>query len=243
MTQTSYVTEAQVKAVPTPSPTETWHPVAHSDIITTMERAAAHHGIEVVDRTYSMSANGARMFGAWELDAGDGNIRYKAGFRHAHDMSIAVSMCAGLHIIVCSNMIFSGDFLAFGKHTSGMGDDRLIDMANATMGKIIPEMDKMLTWQQDLNKIYVPRDDYKGLVYDMVTKGVFSGGQIQNYLTALDEEKALVRGYALDGATSLYNVHGAATRLMRGWNLLRVADATRKLNGLCDDYIEMRQVA
>ena len=122
-------------------------------------------------------------------------------------------------------------------HTSGLSLGRLINMADGAMSQVIPRMNKMIAWQNDLHHKYVPSNDFKAMVYDMVTQGVFSGSQISNYLKCLDEEKAIRRGYPLDNATSLYNVHGAATRLMRGWNLLRVADATRNLNAIADRYL------
>jgi len=127
-------------------------------------------------------------------------------------------------------------------HTKGLDSDRLINMAGTAVGKVIPEMERLVHWQDSLHEKYVPNADFKALVYDMMTGGVFSPGQLGNYLAALNEEKALRRGHALDGATSLYSVHGAATRLMRGWNLLRVADATRNLNSIADGYL-MRMAA
>jgi hypothetical protein len=73
----------------------------------------------------------------------------------------------------------------------------------------------------------------------MITKGAFSPDQLTKYVKCLDEEKAipLPGNGVLTGTTSLYAMHGAATRLMRGWNLLKVADSTKVLNSICDDYM------
>ena len=63
-------------------------------------------------------------------------------------------------------------------------------------------------------------------------------------MRCLDEERAeslkSAHGRRLDGTTSLYAVHGAATRLMRPWNMIRSAEATGKLNGICDNYLTAR---
>jgi hypothetical protein len=240
---TNFASESEVIAVPEPAFTETWHPVSHGRVIGALEQATADEGIDVVSKSYSMSENGARMFGTWRLDAGNGRIKYELGFRNGLDKSMAIGICAGTCVLNCSNMCFSGDFIAFRMHTSGIDQDTLTILAREALGGALPGMDRLHEWQTGLNEIYVPQSDYKGLVYDMVTKNVFAGGQIKNYLTCLEEEKAITRGYALDGATSLYNVHGAATRLMRGWNLLRTSEATRQLNGVVDDYIEMKKAA
>jgi hypothetical protein len=111
------------------------------------------------------------------------------------------------------------------------------------MAHVIDNGRALIDWQNSLQNVWVPQADYESLVYRMVKAGVFAGGQIDNYERCLEEEKALRRGHYLDGTTSLYNCHGAATRLMRSWNLLRVAEATPKLGQVCDDYIEMKRAA
>lgn len=238
-----FARETEVMAVPEPEFTSSWHPVSHRRVITALSRAVEDHGMGVESKNYSMNDAGTRMFGSWNLDVGNGQIGYVLGFRNAIDKSMKIGVCSGTNAFVCSNMMFSGDFIAFAMHTSGLTDDRLTELADEALRGAVDDMRRLHEWQKSLHEIYVPQADYKGLVYDMVTRNVFSGGQIKNYLTCLDEEKALRRGHSLDGVTNLYNIHGAATRLMRTWNLLRTSEATKNLNAVCDDYIEMKRVA
>lgn len=242
-TTTSRTTEVAVRAVPEPTFTPTWHPVSHAKVIDSLESACKVHGIGIVNRDYSLNEPGTRMFGTFALDIGNGDIGYELGFRNSLDKSMVLGVTAGTRVFVCDNMCFSGSFIEFHRHTSGLDMDRLISISTKAVGGAVVEMEKLLTWQKDLNHYYVPRQDFKGLVFDMMTRGVFSSGQLSNYLSCLDEEKQLRRGYALDNATSLYNVHGAATRLMRKWNLFRASGAIKALNGLCDDYIEIKKAA
>jgi hypothetical protein len=234
---TNRASEQEVIMVPTPDGTDTWKPMAHKEIIDSLGVACKNHGLDIVSRDYSLGSAGNRMFGTWELDAGTSDTAFQLGFRNSHDKSMMLGITAGTSVFVCSNMMFSGDWIAFAMHTKGLNGGRMIQLADNAIGSVIPQIERLVEWQDSLHGVYVLERHFKVMVYDMVDAGVFSGGQIGNYLKCLEEEKAVRKGHAMDGTTSLYNVHGAATRLMRGWNLLRVADATKNLNMIADDYL------
>jgi len=235
--KTNRVDEETVKAITAPEWTDTWHPVGHGLIVNSLNAACAQQGIEVKNRQYSINESGSRMFGVWNLDLGNGTMNYALGFRNSTDKTMVVGITAGTNVLVCDNLCFSGDFIAFRKHTSGLDQEELLEIAIEAVGGAVAKMDVFYGWHKSLLDYFVPRQELKGLVYDMIDRDVFSGGQFRNFMGALDEERAVPQTGVLDGCTSLYAVHGAATRLMRDWNLLRVSDATKQLNGICDDYL------
>ncbi len=237
---TTRVSEHEVISVQAPEFTKTWHPVAHGAVIVSLEDACRHHGLEIRDRQYSLNKTGSRMFGVWALDVGNGEIGYSLGFRNSTDKSMKIGVVAGTNVFVCDNMCFSGDFIAYRMHTSGLDHDELVKLGQDAVGGAVIEMEKLHGWQKNLHEVYVPKRDRKALVFDMIDRGVFSGGQFENYHKCLEEELAIRRGRPLDNTHSLFNLHGAATRLMRPWNLLRSSEATAKLNGICDDYLARR---
>ena len=237
---TANTPENEVKLIPAPEWTDTWHPVSHAQLIDATDLACKEVGIGVVDKRYSLNKTGTKMFASWSLDVGNGKIGYVLGFRHSTDRSMRIGFVAGTQAFICDNMCFTGDYIAFRMHTGGLDMEELELMAMKALEGAIVQMEDLHRWQTDLHEIYVPRTDLKCLVFDMVEQGVFSGGQISNYLSCLDEERKIRYGYNLDGATSLYSVHGAATRLMRPWNMIRSAAASAKLQGICDGYIENR---
>lgn len=236
-TGTKRVTEAEVLSIEAPEWTETWHPVEHGLIVSSLDQACVGKGIEVKDRQYSVNESGSRMFGVWNLALGNGAMNYALGFRNSTDKTMVVGITAGTNVLVCDNLCFSGDFIAFRKHTSGLDREELFEIAIEAVGGAVTKMDAFYAWHKSLLDYFVPRDDLKRLVFDMIERDVFSGGQFRKFMGALDEERAVPQTGVLDGCTSLYAVHGAATRLMRDWNLLRVSDATKQLNGVCDDYL------
>jgi hypothetical protein len=238
---TARVDEATVKAIPEPAFTKTWHPVSHARVIAAMELAVESKGINIVARDYSLNKDGSKMFGSWDLDVGNGEIGYSIGIRNGIAKNLVLGVTGGTHVFICDNMCFSGDFIVFGKHTNGLDEDRLRIMADNALAGAVDQMNKMIEWQKSMRGIYVPQKDFKGLVFDMMQGGVFSPGNLKAYMGCLEEEKNITHpNCSLSGGTHLYAVHGAATRLMRGWNYLRLSDATKKLNGICDDYLVSR---
>jgi hypothetical protein len=237
---TARVSEGTVMAIPSPPFTKTWHPMSHGAVVRSLSRSIKLLGVDVKKREFSTNQSGSRMFGCFNLDEGTRNTGFSVGFRNATDKSMVLGFCAGTTVFVCDNMCFGGTYQAFRMHTGGLTDESLDTFTVDAIQKVIGTSQRMIEWQEGLADTYVPRKDYKELVYDMVAAGVFSGGQIINYERCLAEEKDVRRGGVLDGATSLYNVHGAATRLLRGQNLLRISAATPKLAQICDDYLVRR---
>ena len=233
--------EKEVISVPEPKFTKSWHPISHKRVIKALEKGCKSEGIGIVKRDYSLGRDGLKMFGVWDLDIKNKKMGYSLGFRNSLDKSFAVGICAGTSVFVCSNMMFSGEFIEFKRHTSGLDDERLFEVTESAIGGAIIQIKELKKWHKGLRKVWMDEDEKKCMVYDMVTQNVFSGGKIQQYLTHLEEEKALLKDK--DSMTSLYNMHGAATRLMRNWNLLKVSDSTKRLKMVCDDYHEMKKAA
>jgi hypothetical protein len=240
---TKRATEAEVMMVPAPEFTATWHPIPHRDVVYALDNALENIGIGVISKEYSLSSNGAKMFMAWQLDLGTDDIGYELGGRNALDKSMSVGVCAGDRVFVCDNLCFTGSFIMFRKHTSGLDREEMIQIAMTSIQTTIPKMERMVEWHSSLADKYVPENDFKVLAYEMMTRGVFAPGQLNNYLDCLEiEKKITLRTNALAGTRTLHVVHGAATRLMKGWNLLKTARATTLLEGLCNDYLDANPI-
>lgn len=237
---TMRASEAEVLAVVAPEWTDTWHPVSHAQVIQATKLAVDNAGIGLVKAEYSLNKTGSRMFAVWHLDVGNGEMGYALGIRQATDKSMGLGYCAGTSVFVCDNLCFSGDYIKFRMHTSGLNMDELRRIATEALSGAIVNMERFHTWHKNLANFYVPRTDLKQLVFDFATKGVFSGGQIGNFLECLTAERGVQHGTILDGTTSLFAVHGACTRLMRPWSLLRTSEATTALNSITDEYLQKK---
>ena len=142
------VDEQAIRAVPEPEWTPTWHPVSHGKVLDALDLAVKETGMDVVGSHYSLSGEqGQNLFGTWTLDREDNGMRWMVGFRNSLNKNLALGVCAGNHVISCSNMMFKGDdFIAFRRHSGGLDWDELVELAKRAMEGLIEKMKKLATW-------------------------------------------------------------------------------------------------
>lgn len=118
---TEKVSREDLKAIPLPEETKTHKPVAHFEIVEKLEEALSFRYLKVIRDEYAVSKDGMKMFGVMDLDAEFTDCRFSIGLRNSNDKSMRLALTAGLRVIVCDNMAFSGDFTPLShKHTSNL---------------------------------------------------------------------------------------------------------------------------
>jgi hypothetical protein len=227
-----FADEPQVIAVPEPEWTKTWHPTSHARVINTVSNVLEEKGIGVVDKHYSLTKNGQNCFSTWVLDQNTNDKNWMLGFRNSMDKSFALGFCAGVHVTVCSNMMFNGQFVEFQKHTSQLDEDRLLEMSSSTFNQIQPQIVELETWHDRLSEFPMRSTrNFKALVYDAMAAGVFPPSRFERFLACHEEEMAV------DPTRSLKTFHGASTRLLRESSLFTNVRSNEQLVLVCDDYI------
>ncbi len=224
----------EVAAVPCPPATKTFRPVSHGDLVKVLRYACKRSGVGIKGEEYTLTRDGRRVFGSFELAPfmrGNGRV-YHLGFRQGIDKSMSIGICAGLQVVVCSNMMFDGEFVEFRKHTSGLDMPELNRMAFDAVTSTLTKMMLLKKWHDNLKTVKVNEYKFKCLTFDAMTQGVFAPGQLNNFLKAFDEERE-VQG---NDPEALYTWHGACTRLMRGNSLFQQSESNRILQGLCNNY-------
>jgi hypothetical protein len=107
-----------VNAVATPQATQTWTPVAHGDVIDSVENALAGSGLGISDRSFALTGDGARLFGLLTLAQVDGgDYAVTLGLRNSHDKTFPLSFALGSRVFVCDNLAFSAEHTVKSKHT------------------------------------------------------------------------------------------------------------------------------
>ena len=217
---TDYVSRNEVMAVPAPPFTETWHPVAHSDILTSFENAMVKraNGLSVVNEQYSLSANGANMFGVWHLDQRINGMASTIGIRNSINKSFALGVCSGTHVFVCDNMAFSGEFIEFKRHTKGLTIESLRTIFQNAVPQIIEDIENFNSWHLKLKEIDLSENDFKLLTYESFVSGVTPPSKFAEFIEAYRNEKA----------QTLFGFHGAITRMLRGKPLQTISHRSAK---------------
>ncbi len=131
---TSKVTREELIEIPVPEATRTHKPVAHFEVVETLEEALSFRHLKVVRDEYAVSRDGMKMFGVMDLDAEFMDCRFSIGLRNSNDKSMRLAMTAGYRVTVCDNMMFSGDFNPLShKHTRNL---ELIDSITIAVDRI-----------------------------------------------------------------------------------------------------------
>ena len=110
---TDLVTREQLALVETPSPTRSFKPVAHLELIETLEQALRKNHITIRKEQFALRRDGATLFGLLQLayqDTPDGMAAL--GLRTCNNRTMSIQICAGLSVFVCDNMVFRGDLIA-----------------------------------------------------------------------------------------------------------------------------------
>jgi len=229
------VTEAEVRAIVAPPFTDTWHPVAHDMVIDAAEAALEHAGLQVIDRRFELGRDGDTMFAAYKLDQVFNGSHWELGYRNAINKAFAVGFCAGTLVTICSNLLFSGEFLEFRKHTSGLDWFELLRVAKVTMEQLVGHFDNLSKWQADLKTIDLSPAEYKVLTFDAMNTGAVAPSKFKALGQAFEAEAKL-------NGPSLYAFHGAGTRVMRENGLFTIAEKSKALNKVVDAHYSANKI-
>ena len=129
---TRRVTELEVRKEPKPEFTPTWSPYSHAEVLDSIGSACTQLNINIVRKEYSIRKN-SKMFGVWEVNLGHQEVNFAIGIRNSIDKTHSVGLCAGERVFVCDNLIFSGDFVLFRKHTSRLELEDLTILAKESL--------------------------------------------------------------------------------------------------------------
>ncbi len=114
--------KAELIQIEPPAATNTWKPVAHRVLVNTLTEILSNRGIEVKREEYAIQRQGNILFGVMDLFWG-GTVDYYAalGLRTSNDKRFAIQIAIGARVIVCDNLLMSGELIALKrKHTAGL---------------------------------------------------------------------------------------------------------------------------
>jgi len=156
--KTDFVDRAMLADLPDPQPkagSKHHKPIHHHQLVCTIEDKLEDRGWEISRSDFAMSEDSMKLFftmnispvdqaltklfpdGALSRMADDGR-GFMLGGRAGNDQSMAIRLCSGSDVMVCDNMILSGDdFLIHRKHTTEV---RLPELVAAGIDQLPLEM-------------------------------------------------------------------------------------------------------
>src|SRR5262249_44796761 len=117
------ITREQLRGLDCPTPTDTWRPVSHADLIDALEARLDPAPLTLPRQEYAVMRQGLVLFAVLDIRNGNGreDLGFAIGIRASNDKSIAIGLVAGVRVFVCDNLALSGDMILLKrKHTSGL---------------------------------------------------------------------------------------------------------------------------
>lgn len=119
--KTRKIDRAELEFIPLPDATDTFQPIAHKQLVDSIDEALALRRFQILRSEFAVSPDGMKLFGLLEINATMEGIRFAIGLRNSNDKSMRLGMVAGYRVQVCDNMMFQGEFKPLlAKHTKGL---------------------------------------------------------------------------------------------------------------------------
>jgi hypothetical protein len=103
----------------TPSLTETYSPVAHSELIFLLEKQLNESGYKVDNVSVNQSYNGEQIGGMMTVtkEGYGGDFQQSLAFTNSYNKRLPIQLASGARVFVCSNGMIVSEVLTLRKHT------------------------------------------------------------------------------------------------------------------------------
>ena len=228
------ITKEELKSIPTPEPTKTWNPIPHIEVYDKINEVIKNMNVEVLNTRIDAHRSGKNVFVIHRLSVGGDDERsIEFGWRNSINKNFALGFTSGTHITVCSNLVFTGEWMDFRKHTSGLNCDIINDMTTRGINYVVGEAQNMLVWFDELRNTQTTKPQIDSIFIRMLKSGLVPGIKILNLMNAYDEE---IDRYG----ENLYSLYNCATQTFRDLSLPVITKKSSELNKLIE--MEMSEI-
>lgn len=132
------LTRPQLHNIPIPERDDTgpdWQGVEHGVLADSIVNYVKKIGFKIYKEIWYTNPNQSALYGAVDIDASGTDFildigtpaMYSIGVRHDNKGRYAISLALGARVMVCSNGIFSGDFVLKNKHYNSVDIDQMVE--------------------------------------------------------------------------------------------------------------------
>ena len=236
------ISRRDLNTIPTPDPTDSWRPVAHSDVVDVLTDRARLRGLVIRNERYAVMDGalyptpgrkvelpGARLFGTIDFEPIKGmpfpaGCTPSAGIRNSHDKSFALSILSGARVFVCANGVLSAEHIVARKHTSGLDMGESIDKALDAF------MDSIRSFQETFTKLSnwrLTTTRAHSLVVELARAGAFSSSDILPVVQEFESPS-----HPEFKESNAWNLYQGCTEIMKGQSPARQVDGFKALNAV-----------
>ena len=221
-----------VQLVVTPTPTETWTPIQHLELVTQVEQTIRANGLTIGTQAHSLSHEGMRYFGLMEIQRKESDLDYcwVLGLRNSHDKTFPAGIIAGSSVFICDNLAFSGEVKLARKHTTHITRD-LPRLVQGAVGRLMDRWHHQDTRLMTYKVTEIEDRTAHDLIVRATDVGVCPNKLIPRVLHEWREPRH--EAFAPRNVWSLFN---AFTETLKG-NLIELPRRTEALHGLLDTHV------
>lgn len=224
-------TREQVDAIITPAATETWQPIAHSDLIEQTVERFAGLGWNITKEEHGLWRDGARYFGVFDL-AGNGldgkDYTLSVGLANSHDRSLAAKIAVGSRVFVCDNLAFSGEVQVSRKHTT-----HLFRALPQVIASAVSRVSSLKESQDRRIAAYRETEIGDVMMHDILVRSLDRNIIPARELPRVRDEWRKARHPEFEDRT-LWSAFNAFTQVMKGTSAVELPSRTMRLHELCD---------
>ena len=132
-------TRDQVAAVVVPPATDSWHPVAHMRVLSSVEELLAAAGYTILREQLALAREGARFFATLDLESSiSEGVTLALGLRNSIDKSFPYGLAGGTRTFVCDNLALTGDWdeLTISRKHTRFGEQRFTEALSNGIRKL-----------------------------------------------------------------------------------------------------------
>jgi len=227
------VTIDQLAAIPTPEPTKTWTPIAHSTVPEIITQLVEERGWKFTNGGFKIgvTGNGHKMFGVTQVaipQAGtDEDYGMALGFRNSHDKSIALRIAVGVNVFICSNLMITGDIQVRREHTIKI-DARMVVEAAFDM---VPQAAANLSQQfGEMRTITMTRDEGIYFLAEAVEVGALP---LTDFMEARDSFLGSYKDHTqIEHGGTMWAAYQSVTQVWKHHSFMQIPNYSRNLNEL-----------
>jgi len=223
----------EVRSVTTPRSTDSWCPIPHHQLITTVQKTLATTNLTIGTQAHSLSHEGQRYFGLMEVHAQKTSEDYcwVLGLRNSHDKTFPAGIVAGASVFICDNLSFSGEIKFARKHTRFIVRD-LPQLVERSIGLL------MTKWHDQDKRIaaYKEAEITDTEAHDLIIRSVDVGVCSNRLIPPVLHEWREPKHDTFEGR-NVWSLFNAFTESLKDGALSELPKRTEALHGLLDTHV------
>jgi|SRR5579863_4831832 len=225
------VEPAELALIKAPPPTETWFPIAHSNVLESVRNALIGAGYQIQRQQLSVAHEGHRFFGTLDLTTRiNDEISLAVGIRNSTDKSFPIGWCCGQRVFVCDNLAFTSEIVIAKKHTRN-GETRYLEALARAVATLSTYKETAASWIARLQDWQISPQETDSLILRSYEKGLIGPRLLPDLINEVRHPEHEQFQGPMTG-WKLWNCFTAVLRTMQEKQPSQAALRTIRLQGL-----------